>query len=145
MPIELSWLIPDRILLSRWTGDISTEDVRVLVEELGIALDAAAVPIHTVIDLSEARHMPTETASLYLQSRLPAHPCRGLIGIVGSTLDGEIVTDLVNWLSLRERVRTFATREEARLYLLSHDNPPLPLRPDPDSPLSSSGSPPLRY
>jgi len=145
MPIELSWLIPDKILLSRWTGDISGEEVRVFVEEVEIALDAAALPVHTVIDLSEARHISVETAWVYLQSRLPTHPCRGQIGIVRSTLDGEIVTDLVNRLSPRTTVRAFATREEARNYLLSHNDSPPPLRPDSDSSLSSSSSPHLGY
>jgi hypothetical protein len=141
MPIELSWMIPDKILLSRWTGDISAEDVRVLVEELGIALDTAAIPVHTVIDLSEARHLSTETARVYLHSRLPTHPCRGQIGIVRSTIEAENAADLGNRLSQHETVRTFATREEARSYLLSHDVPPPALRPDSDPSLSSSSSP----
>jgi len=141
MPIELSWLIPDKILLCLWTGEISAEDGRVLVEELGIALDVAAVPVHTVIDLSEARHISAEVAQLYVHSRLPAHPCRGQIGIVRSTTDSESVTDLVNRLSKRVIVRAFATREEARNYLLSHDVPLPPLRPDSDPSVSSSSSP----
>jgi hypothetical protein len=141
MPIELTWLIPDKILLSRWTDDITVEDMCVLVEELRIVLDAAAFPIHTVIDLSEVHHIPTETAYVYLQSQIPAHPHRGRIGMVRSNSEDEIVANLVNFLSQHEMVRQFSTRAEARDYLLSHDTPPPPLRPDSGPPLSSSGSP----
>jgi hypothetical protein len=141
VPIELSWLIPDKILLSRWTDDITVEDMCVLVEELRIVLDAAAFPIHTVIDLSEVRHISTETAYVYLQSQIPTHPHRGRIGMVKPNSEGEIAANLVNCLSQREMVRMFSTRVEARDYLLSHDAPPPPLPSDCDPPLSSSGSP----
>jgi hypothetical protein len=139
VPIELSWLIPDKILLSRWTGDISGEDMRVLVEELGIVLDGAAFPIHTVIDLSEARHVSTEAVYVYLQSSIPRHVHRGRIGMVKSNMEGEVVADLVNRISRREMVRTFDTRAEACKFLLDHDNPPPPLQPGPDLPTHSSG------
>jgi hypothetical protein len=138
VPIELSWLIPDKILLCRWIGDISGEDVRVLVEELGIVLDGAAYPIHTVIDLSEVRQVSFEAAYAYLQSSIPRHVRQGQTGIVRSNIEGEIVADLANRISRRELVRTFDTRDEASQFLLDHDNPPPPLQPGSDLPTHSS-------
>jgi len=139
VPIELSWLIPDKILLSRWTGDITEEDMRVLVEELEIVLDSAALPIHTVIDLSEARHVSTEAAYVYLQSSIPAHVHRGRIGVVKANIEAKAVADLVNRISRREMVRMFATRDEACRFLLNHDNPPPPLPPGSDPSIYPSG------
>jgi hypothetical protein len=137
MPIELSWLIPDKILLSRWMGDISGEDMRVLVEELRIVLDGADFPIHTVIDLSEARHVSSEAADVYLQSPIPTHVHRGRIGMVKSNVEGEIVATLVNRQAHREMVRMFDTRDEACAFLLDHDTPPPPLQPGSDLPSHS--------
>jgi len=130
MPIELTWLIPDKILLSRWIGDVSEEDMHVLVDEIGVVLDTATSLIHTVIDLSEVRHVSIGVAQVYLQSRIPTHPHRGRIGMVRSNVEGATVADLVNRLSRREMVRFFSTRGEARDFLLSHDTPPPPLPPD---------------
>jgi hypothetical protein len=139
VPIELSWLIPDKVLLCRWIGDISGEDVRVLVEELGIVLDGAPYPIHTVIDLSEVQQVSFEAAYVYLQSSIPRHVRQGRTGIVRPNIEGEVAADLVNRISRRELVRTFDARDEACRFLLDHDNPPPPVQPGSDVPSHSSG------
>lgn len=136
MPIELTWMIPDQILFSRWSEDVSPGDMHVLVEELGIILDAADRTIRTLIDLTDVRTIHSDVLPIYLQSSIPRHPRRGWIALAG-TLEGiQALVERLNKNTGREMVRLFATRAEARDYLLSHDTPPpaLPPVPEDDSP-----------
>lgn len=141
MMIELSWLLPDRILLSRWSGEITEQDMRDLVEELGIILDMAPRLIHTLIDLSETRHIQDEAAYYYFRSRITTHPHRGRIALVQAPFQGAALADVFNRVSAREMFRVFDTREEARQFLLDNDTPP-PTMPPPDQPPNGGDSPP---
>ncbi|RPI92224.1 MAG: STAS/SEC14 domain-containing protein [Chloroflexi bacterium] len=137
MPIELSWLLPDRILLSLWSGHITVQDVHILVEELGIILDAAPYTVHSVIDLSDARQLDDEAAYYYFSSRIPRHPRRGRVALVRAPFHGAALADVFNRVADRELFRLFDTREEARIFLLQHDTPPPSLQGDQDVSLQS--------
>jgi hypothetical protein len=128
MPIELTWMVPDKILLSRWIGTITNDDMAILMDELRIVLDNASGLVHTVIDLSEATSISPDVVYLYIQSQIPSHPRRGRIGLVGTTFQSEALADLLNRISQREMVRLFSGRLTARDYLLRNDTPPPMLR-----------------
>jgi hypothetical protein len=130
MPIELSWLVPDAILLSQWSGDITPPDVGVLVDELGIILDNAPRLIHTVIDLSDARHINDDAVYTYFRSPIPHHPRRGRIALVGASFHSQALADVLNRVSQHEMFRLFNSRDEARDFLLRHNTPP-PALPSP--------------
>ncbi len=132
MPIELTWLIPNQILISRWSGDVSPSDMNVLVEELAIILDAADRPIHTLIDLTNVDSIHPDVLPIYLQSSIPEHSLRGRIALAGTLAGIQTLVDRLNQTTGREMVRLFATRAEARDYLLSHDTPPPALPPTPE-------------
>lgn len=139
MPIDLSWLIPDTILLSRWSGDITSRDILFLIDELGIILDAAPRIVHSLIDLSNAGRIDDEAAYAYFRSRIPTHPRRGRVALVGATFQGIALADIFNRVSNREMFQLFDTREEARDFLLHHDTVPPDLRPaSPTSPADTS-------
>ena len=132
MPIELSWLLPDMILLSYWSGDITEPDIRVLVDELGIIFDDAPRPVHTIIDLSEAGHIQDDAIYYYFRSRIPTHPRRGRVALIGASFHSQALADVLNRVSQQEMFRLFDSRKEARDFLLRHDTPP------PDLPTSAS-------
>lgn len=131
MPIELTWLIPNKILLSRWIGAVGATDGHALVDELLTILDAASRPVHTIIDLSENTALDPEVALVYSQSAVPAHPRRGRIGVVGAGTQRHVLADLLNRFSGREMFRLFETHDEALAFLLRHDSPPPPLSSGP--------------
>ncbi len=135
MPIEFSWLLPDKILLSRWSGDITEQDVRVLVDELGVILDNAPRLVHTIIDLSEVGRIHDETVYYYFNSRIPRHPRRGRVALVRASFHGRALADVLNRVSQHELFRLFESREEARDFLLRHDTTP-PALTSPDAPTS---------
>jgi hypothetical protein len=128
MPIEITWMIPDKILMSIWRGEITQDDMRILVEELGIILDTASDVVHTIIDLSDVSRIHDEAAYYYFGSRIPRHPNRGRIALVRAPLQGAVLADAFNRVSDREMFRLFETRDEARAFLLRHDTPPPALR-----------------
>jgi len=127
MPVELTWLVPDKIMLERWVGAIDDYHTRVMIEEMTLILDTAHAPVHTLLDLSEAGHLSPGLIYLYLQSPIPRHPNRGRMAGFSPTVESEILADLLNRLTQHDLIRLFASREEARCYLLSHDSPPPPL------------------
>jgi hypothetical protein len=134
MPIELSWLLPDAILLSQWSGDITEPDMCVLVDELGIILDNAPRLVHTIIDLSEAGHVHDDAVYYYFRSPIPRHPHRGRVALVGGSFHSQALSDVLNRVFQREMIRLFDSRDDARNFLLSHDSAP-PALPSPDSDL----------
>lgn len=144
MPIELRWLLPEKILLSRWTGEVSEDDVRVLIEELNIIFGAANGLIHTVIELVEVSHISTDGIYQYIQSDVSQHPKRGRICVVYPTFESEVLADMMNRVFQREMVRLFETREAARDFLVAHDSPPpsLDAHVSPSHDAGTNGPPP---
>ncbi|NLX08971.1 MAG: hypothetical protein GXY36_04900 [Chloroflexi bacterium] len=128
MPIELTWLVPEKILLSRWIGEISPDDMRVAVEELLIILDSASELIHSVIDLGDFHKTHADAIRVYVESPVRAHPNRGQIGVIDAPGDLQSLLDQINRAWQRRMLRYFDSRAEARDFLLAHDHPP-PLDP----------------
>jgi len=124
MPVELTWMQPDKILLTRWISAVGDDDVRVLFEELRIILDHAETPVHLIIDLSDVTELSPDTPYIFLQSAIPAHSQRGRIGLVGSRLHAQVMADLVNRVLAHEMMRLFRDRTLARDFMLEHDSPP---------------------
>ncbi len=124
MPVELTWMQPEKILLARWVGVVSDEDVRVLFEELRIILDHSDTPVHLIIDLSDVADMSPDAPYIFLQSAIPAHNQRGRIGLVGSRLRAQVMADLVNRVLDHEMMRLFKDRTLARDFILQHDSAP---------------------
>jgi hypothetical protein len=138
MPIEFIWLIPEKILLSRWSGDITPDDIRVLVDELSVTFQVAQNVVHTIIDLNDFYHTTPEAMAVYSDSEIPAHPYRGRVAVVGASEISHRLSALVNRRSQRDMVRVFETREEALKFLLTNDTPPPRLPPFPPD---SDGTP----
>jgi hypothetical protein len=124
MPIELSWLVPDAILLSHCTGDITLSDMSLLVDELRIILDNAPRLVHTIIYLSNARRINDDAVYYYFRSPIPQHPRRGRVALIGASFHSQALADVLNRVSEREMFRVFDSHDEARAFLLRHDTPP---------------------
>jgi hypothetical protein len=141
MPIELTWLVPDKIMLERWSGAIDDYHAGVMIEEMSLILDTAHAPVHTLLDLSEVGHISPSLIYLYLRSSLPRHPNRGRMCGFNSTVECEILADLLNRITQRELLRLFPTRDAARNYLIGHDSPPPPLSYGAEQPPIQGGKP----
>jgi hypothetical protein len=127
MPFEFIWLIPNKILLSRWYGAVTVDDARVLTDELAVVFDEADTLIHTVIDTRDLTDFDPEFLKAYFASPAAAHPYRGRIAIVQAPTQWLSLVDHANQMTGRMLARVFETRDEARDYLLANDSPPPPL------------------
>lgn len=136
MTIELTWIIPGKILLSRWYGEITPADMQVLLDELAVAFENADGLVHTMIDLSNFSHTTPEAVAIYANSEITRHPRRGRIAMVMTTISPLIkrLSGMANQQAGLEMIRLFTSRSEAQHFLLTHDTPPPPLDPSGDSP-----------
>ncbi|MBI5957726.1 MAG: STAS/SEC14 domain-containing protein [Chloroflexi bacterium] len=124
MPVEMIWLVPDKILLSRWIGNITAADINIVLDEIRLILENADDYIHSLIDLADLGTIDPDAIYLYAQSALATHPHRGRIAGVNPTFESEVLADLLNRMTQRELIRMFPTREAARDFLLQNDTPP---------------------
>jgi hypothetical protein len=126
MPIEITWMIPQKILLACGAEPITEDDMHVFIEEFSIILDAADRLTHTVLDLSHVKTIDDAIAYVFYGSRVPEHPRRGRIGMVNANFQGRVQADILNRISGREMFHLFDSRETARTFLLTHDSPAPP-------------------
>lgn len=127
MPIEFLWMIPNKILLSRWYDDVTVEDAIVLTDELAVVFEEADTLIHTVIDMREITEMDPDFLKAYFASPASAHPRRGRVAIVQPPDHLLPLVARANQMAGRDLVRVFETRSAAREFLAAHDSPPPPL------------------
>lgn len=129
MPIEFTWLLPDKILLSRWYGTVTAEDMRILSDELQVVFEHTTSLIHSIIDLYDLDDVADDIVTAYFKGAAATHPRRGRIAAVQIPARYRALAERANQLAGREILRAFETRSDARDYLLANDTPPPPLGP----------------
>ena len=119
MPIEVRWLRPNHILISRWYGKITRQDIVVLVEELERIFQNAPRPVHTLIDMREAESYEKGVVELYFDSPVPTHPNRGTLAVVNAPLPLLSLIEEANRLAGYTVVHLFDDYQSAQQFLLS--------------------------
>ena len=119
MPIEIRWLKPNHILISRWYGKVTCQDMTVLVEELGRILQNAPRPIHTLLDMREAEGYEKGVVELYFNSPVPTHPNRGTLAVVNAPPPLLSMIEDANRIAGYKVVYTFNDYQSAQQFLLS--------------------------
>jgi hypothetical protein len=72
MPVTYAWLIPDRVMGLRWSGDVNAAELEILDAELVQILNASQQPlIHFISHELELKSEPAFTA--YLRARCVRH------------------------------------------------------------------------
>ena len=135
MPIEIRWLRPNHILISRWYGRVTCQDMIILVEELQRILQNAPRPIHTLLDMSGTESYEEGVVELYIESPVPKHPRRGMLALVRAPAHFMPLVEKANTLAGRTIIHIFDDYQSAQQFLLSDD-----LDGD-DVPPASSSSP----
>ncbi|GEM_PF-4580038 len=135
MPIEIRWLVPNHILISRWYGVVTHQDMLFLIEDLENILDNAPRPIHTLLDMNEAEGYEESIVELYINSPIPYHSNRGTLALAHAPERFLPLVERLNSLAGRTLIYLFDDYQSARQFLLSGgasdtQAPPTP----PDSP-----------
>ena len=124
MPIEIRWLKPNHILISRWYGRVTRQDMIVLIEELQRILQNAPRPIHTLLDMSGTESYEEGVVELYIESPVPKHPHRGVLALVHAPAHLMPLVEKANHLAGRTIVYLFDDYQSAQKFLLSDETPP---------------------
>ncbi len=134
MPIEIRWLVPNHILISRWYEVVTRHDMFILIEELERILQSAPRPIHTLLDMTEAEGYEEGVVELYIQSPVPKHPNRGHLALVHAPPHLMPLVEKANTLAGRTMVHLFDDYQTAKQFLLSSDAPNQETPPTPPAP-----------
>ena len=137
MPYELSWLVPDRVILIRYIGDIDAQELRAYLsesmqmrDEANARLGEGGPLVHTITDsteqkstnfkMSDVQHMLRTLRTQRVGWSIYVHP--GALLRFLATLGHQ-------WVGVRHR--EFATVPEAIRFLQEQDDT-LPSIPLPD-------------
>lgn len=83
MPVENSWLIENRVLLTRMIGSITVEDMTISAER-GTAMIAAGIdPVYSLVDMTELTGFPVKLSELSAVFKQPSDEKLGWIIIYG--------------------------------------------------------------
>lgn len=124
MPIEIRWLRPNHILISRWYGQVTCQDMLILTEELMRILDNAQGLVHTLLDMSEAESYEEGMAELYVNSPVAQHANRGRLAVVCMPQNLWPMVEKANRLAGRTILPLFDDYQMAQQFLLSNEAPP---------------------
>ncbi len=120
MPIEFSWLIPNRVILQRFYGDVTLDDIRESDRVMPTFMDEGVPLIHTLMDATEITSHPNlkeihSTASMKIYE---GEGWRVLVGAPGiARFIGSVVFQLMG-----QRYRMFDTLDEGVRFICEHDD-----------------------
>lgn len=121
MPYALAWLSEPHILHARIWDELTLSEIRQANAEVTRLLDAATVPIHLVVDVSEMTAFPRSVTDMYGAAKYFRHPKFGweiLYGVQSVTL--EIILGILTQLmplrygivdSLKEALKFLSAKE----------------------------------
>lgn len=115
----MRWLIPQRVLFQKYTGDVTAEDLQHLGDILPQYVDEATPLMHTLIDVSQAR------SSLNMKGIMSAMPKtvydkEGWRVLVGLDRMGRFIGSVILQM-IGQRYRLFDNMDEALAFLADQD------------------------
>ena len=64
MPIDISWIQPNRVIYERFHGTITLEEMSAIQQEFLNYLNEGDAPVHAIIDLSAVRDFPKSISQI---------------------------------------------------------------------------------
>lgn len=120
MAVEFSWLIPNRVILQRFYGDVTLEDIRESDRVLP-AFVAEGIPlVHTLTDVRDITSHPNlkEIHGTASMATYEGEGWRVLVGAQGiARFIGSVLFQLMG-----QRYRMFDTMEEGLQFIIDHDD-----------------------
>jgi hypothetical protein len=116
MPVTMEYVENGRVLLYTFTDPWDAQDLMGFYAETRAYLDKAEHKVHTLVDVRNARRVPTRVMDL---RRGPdwSHPNSGHVAVVGAATAISIFVQAVFRISRFDRVQFFNTMDEAWTYL----------------------------
>lgn len=124
MPVEIGWLVKNRVIGSYYYGDVTPEDIEQAADKIAHLINSCDTPeVHSIIDTTNIRHFPRDINILRrVTHKSLSHPRRGWLIIYGRDDTMIRVATRFTVSIFKVRLRMFAEREEAVRYLKSVDS-----------------------
>ncbi|MFN8451322.1 MAG: hypothetical protein U0521_22755 [Anaerolineae bacterium] len=138
MPVDVSWFLDKRVLMCRFQGNVTIEELRDLAQTGIDSLETCSYPVmHSLYDAAALTSLPINLQSIaHAASRPYAHPKMGWIAIYNAHVPIlAFAADMILRL-FRVRYRIVNTQADALDFLNAID-PDLP----PLQPLAKNGEP----
>lgn len=120
MPFKLDIFPPDRMVVAVARGDITLEDLALLVKEL---IDSGTLPYRKIIDITSATSAISREELEGIAERLRSAPVqrpRGPLAIVADGNRGELGRLFMSLTSEERPVQVFRSIHDARRWLLAN-------------------------
>lgn len=120
MPFKLDIFPPDRMVVAVARGDITLEDLALLVKEL---IDTGTLPYRKIIDITSATSSIGREELEGIAERLRSAPVqrpRGPLAIVADGNRGELGRLFMSLTSVERPVQVFRSIHDARRWLLAN-------------------------
>lgn len=124
MPIEVSWLVPNRVIMARGYGMVTPEENAESDRQVIELLNTGTAPIHVVMDVQAVEQFPLYQIDDEVKNvrRMTDHPALGWATICGTTnpmvrFMSSIVARLTG-----VRFRIFKTLDEGLDFLKEQDD-----------------------
>jgi hypothetical protein len=120
MPVEVSWLIPQRVIYERFSGEVTLDDIR-RNSELVAPMMAEGIPlIHTIIDVAAVTSHPGLN-EIRNSTPMDTYDNEGWRILVGANAVARFVGSIILQL-MKRRFRAYPTLEEALQFLENQDD-----------------------
>ncbi len=117
MPFKLDIFPPDRMVVAVARGDITLEDLALLVKEL---IDTGTLPYRKIIDITSATSSIGREELEGIAERLRSAPVQRPLAIVADGNRGELGRLFMSLTSEERPVQVFRSIHDARRWLLAN-------------------------
>ena len=117
MSVDVRWGVEKHVIQTTIGGNISIEELTDCAKATFSLLDAAPY-VHSIIDFGQLKHYPPLNELIRLRAFF-SHPHLGWVIIISNDKTINFFSMLVG--SLNNRMRIFATMEQALAFLIEHD------------------------
>lgn len=121
MPIELTWFIPNRILLMSWSGQVTADDICIMIDELSVVYNHVDGYLHAIIELYEVEHVDPHVVQVFIHHPAFSDPHRGQVALVRLPHQFLPIVIEANKIAQEQFVHIFETRIAAQNFLLTLD------------------------
>lgn len=120
MPYEITWLVENRVLLTRPVGDISIEELEDAVVRMQTMMNAGEEPIHTLSDNRQVGTFPTSLSTL--KKFMTRHPkATGWSVLIQDNSAARFVSEMVTRFAGQSKLKSFVTLQEGVAFLERND------------------------
>lgn len=121
MPYKTSWLIPERIVITKLWGNVSLEDVQNISKEVEEKVEEGTPLVHHISDSLDAERFEFSLKTFQVMFR-SARPLEGMGWQISVTRNpiNRMTSAIVNRF-VRTRYRSFDTVQEALQFLSAKD------------------------